>query len=379
MNLFANFRPRVTKQLVRLVMRELPGKGEVLAQVGQEVTPDDVLGVALTSAGFRIINLAKEFSASPEEAGKLLQKDLGQTIFRGEVLGLKNTFLGKKKIFISPTDGVLESYDSKSGNLKIAFLPERKKMLSAVYGIIEKIDQERGQLIIKTEVVEITGVLGSGKIREGNLSILGDRGSLTNRARIISQLTDRIVVVGGLVYEDALRAAVSISVRGIITGGIDGGDFKAISGGNLVRPPRFPTDIGLSLIVTEGFGSIPVGEDIFSVLVKYKDKFAVLDGSRKRLLLPSFERDCMIRIKAMALPRGKNDIMGVMAEPEAEELKIGQSLRVIAPPFMGEQGKLMAIDKSATHLASGLNIYLLTIETKRRKLKVPYSNVEIIG
>lgn len=379
MNAVANFRPRVRESVVTLITRELPGNGKILAQVGQEVTPSDILGQTLISAGFRVLDLSHELAVSPKEAGKLMQKAKGQSIFRGEVLALKPTFLGKKKPYLSPVDGIIESYDEKTGSLRVEYLPERRRMLSAVFGIIQKVDPKKGIVVIKTLATEILGIGGTGKIREGSLSIIGDRGSVTNLARIQPKFTDKIIVAGSLIYQDALRASVAIDVKGVVVGGIGASDFRSMSGGNLTKVRKFATDVGISLIVTEGFGGMPIAEDIFNTMIKWNDKFAVLDGNRARLFLPSFEKDSMQRVRTTALPSSDEDLIKPIIEAKAEELKKGQTLRVVANPYAGEEGKLVSIDSSGTLLPSGLTTYLLTIETKHKKIKIPLPNVEIIG
>ena len=373
----ANFRPRIVPDIITLIVRELPGDSSISAQVGQEVSPSDVLGLAVTTAGFRMINLAKKLEVNPKDAGKFLQKEIGKAVFLGEILGLKKGIF--KKTFISPIDGILESYDPQTGNLKLSYLPLRQRISAATFGIIMRVDQERRRIVIKTQATQILGLLGSGQVREGNLAFIGARGSLTDVSRIIPKLTDHIVISGGLIYKEALRAAVAISVRGIITGGINAVDFKSISGGLLTSGRNVSTDVGLSLVVIEGFGTIPIGEDIFSVLVRYNDKFVVVDGNRARLLLPSFDPNCLQKVRTTALPEHEEMVLlRPSIEPVAEQLKLGMSLRVVAPPFLGVQGKLIGIDTTATKLPSGIQVYLLTIETKSRKIKVPLPNVEII-
>ena len=46
---------------------------------------------------------------------------------------------------------------------------------------------------------------------------------------------------------------------------------------------------------------------------------------------------------------------------------------------MGEQGKIISIDKIATTLPSGVVTYMITISTNTRKIRIPYNNVEIIN
>ena len=374
----ANYRPRIIPGVITLISREIPGDGPILVKANQEVSPSDILGLSVTTAGYRVLNFAKNLGVSPKDGQKYLQKEMGQAVFRGEVLGLKPSILGKKT-FISPTDGILESFDPVTGDLKLSYLPERQKVLSAVFGVVQKVDTNRRSVIIKTKTTEILGVLGSGKVRDGNLLILSGRGGVTDEKRIVPKLTDHIIVAGGLIYKEALRAAVAISVKGVIVGGINALDHKSIAGGTLVSRRNMATDVGLSFIATEGFGGFPIGEDIFNVLMEYNNRFVVIDGNRGRLLLPSFDKEAMVKIKTTALPERADEILlEPTIEPSVAELKVGMRVRVVASPFTSEQGKVISIDQMPSRLPSGLLAYLLTVESKSRKIKVPVANVEII-
>src|SRR3990167_5883684 len=278
-----NYRPRIISEIITLISREIPGDGPILVKANQEVSPSDILGLSVTTAGYRVLNFAKNLGVSPKDGQKYLQKEMGQ------------------------------------------------KVLSAVFGVVQKVDTNRRSVIIKTKTTEILGVLGSGKVRDGNLLILSGRGGVTDEKRIVPKLTDHIIVAGGLIYKEALRTAVAISVKGVIVGGINASDHKSIAGGTLVSKRNMATDVGLSLIVTEGFGGFPIGEDIFSVLARYDNRFVVLDGNRKRLLLPSFDKESMLKIKSTALPERADEILlEPTIEPSMMDLKVGMRVRVVA-------------------------------------------------
>jgi len=109
MNYYAKGVVRVEKDIITRVKRTLAGKGLLLVAVGQEVTPDELLGSAEVSAGFRIMNLSSLLSVSPADVEKYLARKLGQKIYKGELLASKTNWLFPgKKIITSPTDGVLD-------------------------------------------------------------------------------------------------------------------------------------------------------------------------------------------------------------------------------------------------------------------------------
>lgn len=381
MSYFVNKRLRVELDVITYVTRSLPGRGKIAISVGQEVSPPEIIGSSTTAAGFRNFNLSKMLEVSPAEVRRYLQRPIGQRIYKGELLAYKpGGFFKTKKIITAPTDGMLESIEDKTGLLRMSFLPRQRDLPAAVYGIVDKISEERGQIVIKTQATHIFGLFGTGLIRGGILRILGGRGDLISQSQISYDMDEQIVVAGGLIYGDAISFAVSVGINGIITGGINAADYRAMAGGRLIFPRSMGGDIGLSLLVTEGFGSIPIGQDVYDALVKHNGKFAILDGNRAKLLLPSYKSDCIKKIRTTQLPPIYDNLLPEpLVDIEAEELQVGQKVRIIGSPYMGEQGNIVSIDNTSTLLQSGISTILVTVEARIRKIKVPYSNIEIIG
>lgn len=378
MTLFANQRVRVKKEVVTHIFRSISGGGKITAQVGQEVQPSDILGRSEISGGFREINLSEHLEVSPKEVKKYLRRGIGQTIYRGELLAFKKRgLLSPPKIITSPSDGVLDTLNEKSGELTLKFLPQVLPMPAAVFGIIDAIDQPQKKVVIRCEVTEIWGIFGSGKIREGILKILS-RSDLINTDQILPQYAEHIIVAGALIYKDAILSAISKGINGIITGGINAKDYRAMAGGRISFPRKMGSDIGIGALVMEGFGSLPIGWDIFEALKRHSGRFAILNGNSGLLSLPSFEGSSMDQVRRVHLPFESTMVVS-QEEVQSRELTKGVQLRVIAPPFMGEQGNLLTWDKTPSVLPSGVRTYLINIKTKTRVIRVPYSNVEVIA
>jgi hypothetical protein len=375
MNNLVILRKRVEKDVVSLVTRTLRGKGILSVKEGQQVSPDEIIGEASTSSGFRTMNLSELLSVSPHEVGKYLVAKLNKRIFRGELLAFKKGWmLSSKKVITSPTDGVLDFFNQETGEVRIAFLPKKSKLPAGVYGLVEEVDKEKGQVKIKTLVSRIYGMLGSGRSRDGTLHILGKKDDLIAKSEVQKDYAGYILVGGSLFFKDTISAAISTGVSGIITGGIEAKDYRSMAGGRLIFPKKLDNDIGISLVVCEGFGSIPLGDDVFELLSEYEGKFVFMDGNKGIISLPSPHSSSLEKVKGTKLSGSQ--------EPEPEgriELRLGLKVRIIGNSYPGEQGKLVTVDQSQTLLPSGLRVQLATVETKRRKLQVPVANLEVIG
>lgn len=375
MNL-APIRIRIEKDVVTKVHRNLAGKGKYLVAVGQEVTPEEIIGTSEVSSGFITINLANSLGIPPSDAEKYLRKKIGSKIYTDELLAYKSAWLFKKaKVVTCPIDGVLDFINKKTGEVRITRLPQKINLPAGVYGVVEEVDNTNGRVTIRTQVSRVFGLCGSGRMRDGILHILTKRYDLAEKTMISAKFNGAILVNGSLISRDSIITAISNDISGIITGGINATDYKSIAGSRLTFPKKLENDIGVSIVICEGFGSQALGEDIYEILSSYEGKFVQLDGNHAVVNLPSYESSCMLKIRKTKLPPN----MVLKEDIQLTELKIGQKVRVIGSSFASEQGKITIIDKSKTKLASRIYANLLTLETSRRKIQVPAINVEVIS
>lgn len=377
--LYINSRIRVKPDSITYIKRSLSyTKGKVNVSVGQEVCPEDVLAEEPAPTGFRTVYLAKELQVNPKHASGCLKRQLGQTIFTGELLAEKTALFGlQKKVVLAPVDGIVDYYDEEKGTLKIKLLPGRNQLVSGAYGVIEQIIATSGSIVIRTCASLVYGVIGSGRERGGLLRIIGGADTLVSSRQIVEGYRGEIVVGGSLTFMDALEKAASIKVSGIVTGGINAGDFKTMVGGNWNPLKKHWSDVGLTLMATEGFGSIPTGEDIFNLLRQHQGQFALLDGNLRRLVLPSDNPDSMIYVRRTKLP--KISLVEPEVEIQATPLAVGGRVRIVAPPLLGKQGVVESVDRTVSRLPSGVFTYLVTVVSKNQKLRVPYINLEAIN
>lgn len=363
------------KDVVVRINKVLQGRGSISVAVNQEVKPSDIIGSSNVASGFRILDLAQMLGVSASQVGKYLKRSLGQRIYQGELLAYKEGgIFGGKKTVIAPTDGILDYLNIQTGEMKMTLLPKKVDLPAGVFGIVEAIDNERGKVTIKAQVSRISGMLGCGKNRDGILEIVGQREDLIIKAAVSPKSAGHILVGGSLIYKDAISSAISCGIAGVIIGGINAKDYKSMAGGRLIFPKKLENDIGISIVVCEGFGSIPIGLDIYEILSKYNGRFVSIDGNKGIIDLPSFESSSLNKVKATHLPPDSMD-ENITSEIE---LKPGLRVRIVGNSYPGEQGKVLSIDQSTTALPSGISVILATIETKRRKIKVPVVNLEVI-
>lgn len=373
--LFANRRIRVNPGVCKLIKRTLKGPGTILAQKNTEIAPHDIIGRYKVTGGFSVVNLAKELNVSPGDVNKYLQKSVGKTVYKGELLAFKKSLFGSSQI-IAPNDSIFESLSNTTGEARFKMIPKEVSLTSGVFGVIENVNQQQGEITIKCMMTELYGVVGTGSDKEGFLKVISGPGDLVNSSKITDKNRGQILVAGSLIMQETIKKALSCNVNGIICGGLNMDDYMSMAS-SFSPGKRIGTEIGISIIATEGFGLIPIGEDFQEVLSRHNSRFAMINGNLGRLLLPTDDPNSILSCRKVSIPA--QVAQGVRPELAVLEIKPGVRVRLIWPPFMGAQGVVSAVDNSPSTLASGISSYLLTVETRSRKIRVPYSNVEIIS
>lgn len=374
-SLFANRRIRIKPSICMMVKRQLKGPGRILVQKNTDVSPHDVIGHYKQTLGFTVINAASELGVNPSEVPKLLKKSVGQTVFKGELVASKKGLFKNSQI-LSPTDGIFQSLNEKTGEITYKLIPKDMPLSAGVFGIVENVDPQKGEVIIKSMMTEVYGVYGSGNEKEGFINVIAGPTDLVDKEHVSIKNKGQIIVAGSLIMEATIKKALGCGVSGIVCGGLNMDDYLAMAL-SLNPQKRVGTEIGISIIASEGFGLLPMGDDFYEILKRYAGRFAIIQGNLGRILLPSDDPNSILSCRKIALPL--KEALGVKPELSIEELKKGSKVRLIAAPFMGAQGEVLAIDGSPTKLESGISTYLITIGTRFKKIKIPYSNVEIIG
>lgn len=370
-------RLRVQTDVIVRIQRSLKGEGAIAVLPNQEVTPSDIIATGNISKGFRILNLSQLLQVSPNQVSKYLKKIIGQRVYKDELLAYKSSWMMGKKSVTSPVDGVMDLINPKTGEARLVLLPKKEDMPAGVYGVVEEIDERRNKVIIRTQATMVHGMFGSGRIRDGILRVIGKRDQLIEKPMIVSKPEEQILVGGSLIFKDAIYAAIYAGVSGVITGGINAKDYKDMAGGRLVFPKKLENDIGTSIIVCEGFGSIPIGLDIYEILLRFDSRFVSINGNDGIIILPSFESSSMEKVRKTKLPPIQKGYTSGFSSSLAD-LKIGLKVRVVGNSYQGEQGKIIALDFTETLMPSGIKTYMTTIETRRRRIQIPVANIEVI-
>lgn len=330
------------------IERSLPGAGKILVKPGDEVTPEEVLGEAEVSGGFRKINLGQILGI--RDLGKSLIKKTGEVIYKGEPLARVKKMLGlRSSVYLSPVDGVIE--EVADGEVTIRFVPGEFKLLAGFGGVVESVEEGKS-VTITSSVTRIRGVVGVGRERFGTIKVVGKAGEFLLPQHLDSSSVGKIVVGGAIVTADTIEKALAIGVKGLVTGGINFHETMGWSEGS---------DIGLSIVALEGYGFHPLSSLVFDEVAKYDGQYGSISGERAEVLIAG---SAVVKEKPV---------------PPWREVQVGDLVRVVAGSDLGAYGEVAKLPREKSVLPSGIASELVTIKVGSEELQAPWQNLEVTG
>ena len=192
--------------------------------------------------------------------------------------------------------------------------------------------------------------------------------------QILPEHRDNILVGGSLVTTDAIQKAIQHDVRGIIAGGIDDADLRELLGYELGVAITGSEDIGITLVITEGFGHIAMAEQTFTLLKAREGMKTSINGAtqiragvvRPEILIPLVS-DAVETVEA-----GKDGSVDSV-------LEVGSSVRIIREPYFGQLGRVTELPVELQNLETEAQVRVLRVELKDgQETTLPRANVEAI-
>ncbi|MCX6642663.1 MAG: hypothetical protein NTV15_04675 [Candidatus Bathyarchaeota archaeon] len=251
--------------------RKLPIQGEVLVKKNEFV--EDLTKIAQTKipGDPYIIDAAMMWGVLPDTISECMEKPLGGEVKKGEVIAKYSSFFGLfKKTLESPVDGTIENVSKITGQVTIRGSPLPIYIDAYIPGNVKETLPREGA-IIETNAAFLQGIFGIGGERHGiiKVPVNGPKDILTIE-KITPDLKDCIIVAGALIKADVLRKAVQVGVAGVIGGGIDSKDLVDFMGVEIGVAITGEEELGVTMIITEGFGELALHPKTYEILKKYE-------------------------------------------------------------------------------------------------------------
>lgn len=361
---------RVARGTVVSKERRLPLLGEVTVAVGQRVSFDQVVARTDLPGDIYPVQVAHALGVEPGELREAMLKKEKDPVAKGETIAMTRSFFGMfKSTCESPIDGTVESISLRTGQVILQRPPVPVEVNAFMDGEVTAVHEREG-VTIRTQGAYIQGIFGVGGEAWGPLerATPGPADKLTV-AHLNAGQRGKLLVGGSGISLEALLKARELGVSGVIAGGFDKGDLKELLGYELGVAITGNEEIGITLILTEGYGEIPMTQRTWDLLGELQGQHASVNGATQI-------RAGVIRPE-IVVPLPEQDLVEESRHTGA--LEIGSEVRIIRQPWFGQKGRVTALPPELTVVESGAHVRVLEVETEGgERVTLPRANIELI-
>lgn len=368
---------RVASQTEMEKERILPLKGRVEVKVGDRVTADTIVAKTELPGTVHIINVVGVLGCDADEVPESMLKKEGEKIEKGEIIAESKPLLPFLKFLSgkvrSPIDGLVEKVSPITGQVILREPPQPVVVKAYIEGEVTEVIPEEG-VRAKTTATFIQGIFGVGGETGGEI-VMGVQ-SPADELRpedIRPEHKGKVVVGGSYVGIEAIRKGIEQGVAGIVSGGFSDKDLKRLLGYDLGVAITGHEDLGITLVITEGFGRINMAERTFSLL---KER----EGLRASICGATQIRAGVIRPEIIIpLPESLRRTGAEQHKYAEDGIGEGDSIRIIREPNFGKLGKIKRLIPELTVMESETKVRVMEVTLQDgTDFIVPRANVEII-
>ena len=364
---------KVSSRLRHSARRLLSIAGEVRVKVGDRVQAQDVVAETFMPGDITPVNLANALSLPPADVPECMLINQGERVEVGQSLARTKGIFGLfKSEYKSKAAGTVEAISAVTGQLIIRGEPLPVQVRAYLTGEVVEVIADEG-VVIEADVSYVQGIFGIGGETFGAIRMAcTDHGEALAVEHIKPDMKGCVIVGGARMTGDAVRKAIDVGAAAVVSGGLDDQDLREILGYDLGVAITGSEQIGITLIVTEGFGDIVMAERTFQLLASREGDNAAVNGAtqiraggmRPEIVIPLSEDK-------------KSD------EPEPEHsagvLDVGTVIRIIRDPHFGLIGTVAALPPELTQLESESKARVLDVKVgSSETVTVPRANVELI-
>jgi hypothetical protein len=366
---------RVTADTVVRRERRLPLRGEVLVKKGDLVGPDTVVARAELPGNVQTVNLAARLSVDPAQVAGLLLKPVGSTVRKGEIIAVSKAMFGlMKNQAEAPAAGTLETVSSVTGQLLLREPPVPVEVGAYVRGVVAEVLPGEG-VVVESRGALVQGIFGIGGETFGRIAVATSRPDEPLEAGHLRPEHRGAVVVGGahVSHATVLRAR-EVGVAAIVVGGFDDRDLRELLGHDLGVAITGQEEIGLTLVLTEGFGHITMAGRTWDLLQASAGRVASVSGATQI-------RAGVLRPELLVPSDAGMASAGALAAEDRGSLTLGSAVRVIRQPWFGRLGRVVELPTELRMLDTEAYVRVLVVEfaDDGTRAEVPRANIERIA
>jgi len=364
---------KVAQRTTHRARRILPIPGDVRIREGDTVDAEDVIAETFMDGDIMPMNVANRLSCTPSEVPSLMSKSEGDTVKKGDVIAESKGIFGMfKSSLAAEADGTIETISAITGQIMLRGPSIPVQVKAYMSGrVVEALPREG--CIIENEVMLVQGIFGIGGETSGVIKMAcTSHDEMLTASAVTAEMAGAVVIGGSRVGVEAIRKAREVGAKAVVSGGIDDADLKAFLGYDLGVAITGSEDVGITLIITEGFGEIAMAERTFRLLKSQEGNAASVNGATQI-------RAGVMRPEILVPLSGVGADAEVSKSQEAGVLDLGTTVRIIRDPYFGAIGTVASLPSEPQVLGSGSKARVLGVDlTEGGTVVVPRANVELI-
>lgn len=355
-------------------IRRLPLPGQILVKTGQKVTSDTIVASTHLPGHVTSVNVAGLLGIQPEEVSHYMLKTIGQQVTKDEIIASTKGIFGLfKSQCRAPVDGTIESISSITGQVMIRESDLPVEVNAYVDGQVVDTIKDEG-VVVQTYGAFIQGIFGVGGEVVGQLNMASDNpGNILTPDKLNNQMAGNIVVGGSLITSDSVKKAQDLGIKGIVAGGIDDEDLRNLLGYELGVAITGSEKLGITLIITEGFGKMEMAAKTFDLLKSCENMKASINGATQI-------RAGVIRPEII-IPEEQAIDSKAPVDDSLSQLAVNASVRIIREPHFGELAQVLELPSELQTLETEARVRVLKVKLIKTNetFILPRANVEIVS
>lgn len=352
--------------------RILPLRGNVTVKVGEHMAAEQVVASTDLPGNVIPLNAANLLGILPGDVrGALLVKE-GDKIEKDQIIAESKSFFGLfKNKLKSPLTGSIESVSDITGQLILRDPPIPVEIESYIEGRVTKIFQQEG-VEVQAVGTFIQGIFGIGGETYGKIRVIASSpDEVIDESKIPAECKHDVLVGGSLATLEGVKKAIANGAAALVVGGFDSFDLKKLLGYEQGVAITGGEQIGITLVLTEGFGKIGMARRTFELLKRNEGHKASVSGATQ------------IRAGVMRpeIIIAKKDVTHhELHEHEPSGLEIGDVVRIIREPWFGKIGKVSELPPELTALDTEAKVRVLKVvlDATNETVILPRANIEKI-
>jgi len=350
--------------------RRLPLTGQVKVSVGDAVASEDVVAETALPGNVTTVNIAGELNINTEEVPRLMLKSEGDSVQTREPIAEHKALWGIfHAVSRSPMAGTIENISPVTGQVLIRGPAVPVELTAYIDGTVVAVLGDEGA-IVACHGALVQGIIGIGGEAHGEVMMAVSHPAQPLTADlIVEDCRDKLIVGGAQVTLGALQQACEVGAAGVVVGAIDAAVLDELLGETLGVAITGDEDVGTTLIITEGFGELPMAQRTFDLLTAHTGEHASLNGATQI-------RAGVIRPEVI-IPHPSS--AETPPEPIIAELKVGSPVRLIREPYFGVLGTITALPEELQKLETESLVRVVHVRTDDgNELTIPRANIELI-